>query len=94
MLLEAGTQSPTVVQASLISDLMLALHRPDIDVVILNSAPPLLKERVISRGRLLYARDEDARVQFEVAARREYFDTQPLRDAQDRALLDRYAGGR
>jgi hypothetical protein len=23
--------------------------------------------------------------------RREYFDTQPLRDAQDRALLERYA---
>jgi len=94
VLLEAGTPSPAVVQASLISDLMLALHRSDIDVVILNSAPPLLKERVISRGRLLYCRDERARLHFEVATRREYFDTQPLRDAQDRALLNRYAGGR
>lgn len=91
VLLEAGTPSPGVVQAALISDLMLALHRSDIDVVILNTAPPLLKERVISRGRVLYCRDERARLDFEVAARREYFDTQPLRDTQDRALLDRYA---
>jgi hypothetical protein len=70
---------------------MLALRRSDIDVAILNAAPALLKERAISRGRLIYCRDEVARVRFEVAARREYFDTQPLRDAQDRALLDRYA---
>jgi len=91
VLLESGTPSPGVVQASLISDLMLALRRSDIDVVILNSAPPLLKERAISRGRVVYCRDERARLQFEVAARREYFDTQPLRDAQDRALLARYA---
>jgi hypothetical protein len=68
---------------------MLALHRSDIDVVILNTAPPLLKQRAIA-GRVLYCRDELARVRFEVAARREYFDTKPLRDAQDRALLERY----
>jgi predicted nucleotidyltransferase len=86
--------SPGIVQASLISDLMLALRRSDIDVVILNPAPPVLKERAISRGRVLYCRDERARVQFEVAVRQEYFDTQPLREVQDRALLDRYAGGR
>ena len=90
VLLEPDTPSPGTVQATLISDLMLALHRSDIDVVILNAAPPLLKQRAIS-GRLLYCRDELARVRFEVAARHEYFDTKPLRDAQDRALLERYS---
>ena len=92
VLLEAGVASPGTVQAALISDLMLVLRRSDIDVVILNAAPLLLKERAISRGRVLYCRDALARVRFEVAARREYFDTQPLRDVQDQALLDRYAG--
>jgi predicted nucleotidyltransferase len=81
--------SAGAIQVTLISDLMLALHRSDIDVVILNTAPPLLKQRAIS-GRLLYCRDELARVRFEVAARHEYFDTKPLREAQDRALLERY----
>jgi predicted nucleotidyltransferase len=89
VLLEPDTPSPGTVQVALISDLMLALRRSDIDVVVLNSAPPLLKVRAIS-GPLLYCRDELARARFEVAARREYFDTKPLRDAQDRALLERY----
>ena len=94
VLLAPDTPSPGSVQAALISDLMLMLRRSDIDVVVLNAAPPLLKERAISRGRLIYCRDDVARVRFEVAARREYFDTQPLREAQDRALLDRYAAER
>jgi hypothetical protein len=91
VILEPHVASPGNVQARLISDLMLALRRSDIDVVILNAAPPLLKERASSRGRLIYCRDAVARIRFEVAARREYLDTQPLRDAQDKALLDRYA---
>ena len=91
VLLEEGAPAPGEIQIALISDLMLALRRSDIDVAVLNHAPPLLKQRAISRGRLLYCRDDNARVTFEVAARREYFDTQPLRDLQDRALLDRYA---
>ena len=92
VILEPGLASPGTVQAQLISDLMLVLRRSDVDVVVLNTAPPLLKERAISRGRLLYCRDEIARVRFEVAARREYFETQALRDLHDRALLDRYTG--
>ena len=92
VVLEPDRASPGLVQANLISDLMLVFQRSDVDVVVLNTAPPLLKERAISRGRLLYCRDDLARVHFEVATRREYFDTQPLRDAQDRALLARYGG--
>ena len=91
ILLEPNVPSPGTVQAHLISDLMLVFQRSDVDVVVLNTATPLLKERAISRGRLLYCRDDLARVRFEVATRREYFDTQPLRDAQDRALLARYS---
>ena len=60
VLLEPGTPSPGTVQVELISDLMLVLCRSDVDVVVLNTAPPLLKERAIS-GRLLYCRDEHAR---------------------------------
>jgi predicted nucleotidyltransferase len=94
VLLSPGVESRGLLRATLISDLMLALDRSDVDVVVLDDAPPLLKERVISRGRVIYCRDEAARVRFEVAARREYFDTRRLRAAQDEALLERYTGTR
>lgn len=91
VILDADTTAPGSIQVNLISDLTLALRRSDVDVVVLNTASPLLKERAISRGRVIYCGNPTARLRFEVAARREYFDTQPLRDAQDQALLDRYA---
>ena len=90
VLLDGGTVAPGRVQARLISDLMLVLKRSDVDVVVLNEAPPLLKQRAIS-GLRLYSRDEKARVQFEVETRREYFETQALRDVHDQALRERYA---
>jgi uncharacterized protein len=91
VLLSPTTGKPGETQAALISDLTLALGRSDIDVVILNNAPLLLRERAISRSRLVYCSDAVARLRFETATRREYFDTDPLRKVQDRALLDRLA---
>jgi predicted nucleotidyltransferase len=93
VLLEDGLSSPGAVQAALISDLMLVFRRSDVDVVVLNGAPPLLKQRATARGRLLFCRDPAARVRFEVSALREYLDTARLRELEDRALLERYAGG-
>jgi uncharacterized protein len=93
VLLSPTAETPGETQAALISDLMLVLGRSDIDVVILNTAPVLLRERAISRGRLIYCSNAVARVRFETSTRREYFDTEPLREVQDRALLDRLARG-
>jgi predicted nucleotidyltransferase len=94
VLLERGAATPGLVRVALISDLTLLLGRNDVDVVVLNTASPLLKERVISRGQLLYCRDDIERVRFEVAARREYFDTEPLRRLQDQDLIARYAASK
>lgn len=93
VILEDGVRSPGEVQAMLISDLMLALRRSDVDVVVLNAAPVLLRQRAIE-GRLVYCRDDSVRSRFEAATRREFFDTQSLREAQDRALLERHTLGR
>lgn len=49
-----------------------------VQLVILNNAPPDLVHRVLSDGRLLLERDRAARIRFEVRARNEYFDLQPL----------------
>jgi len=46
----------------------------DVDLVLLNDAPPLLKYQVIKHGRLLFSRDERVRVMFEAKSLCEYLD--------------------
>lgn len=61
----------------LIADLGSALHRSDVDVVILNQASPLLAHRVLSKGRLIFERSPSARVQFQVRTASRYLDVIP-----------------
>jgi predicted nucleotidyltransferase len=61
----------------LISDLGSALHRPDVDVVILNEAPPLLAHRVLSKGKLVFERSASARIRFQVMTANRYSDLVP-----------------
>jgi predicted nucleotidyltransferase len=48
----------------LMADLGSALHRSDVEVVILNQASPLLAHRVLSRGSLVFERSASERVRF------------------------------
>lgn len=50
----------------------------EVDVVVLNIAPPLLQYQVLKHGRLLYERDRSARVNFEVRVGKVYADLQPM----------------
>ena len=50
----------------------------EVDVVILNTAPPILQNQVLRHGRLLYERNQRARVDFEVRAGQVYADRQPM----------------
>jgi predicted nucleotidyltransferase len=69
--------------------LMSIFRSNNIDLVILNDAPPLLTyEGVIRRGRLLFEKDRLARIRFEVRAFQEYVDTAPLREVQNRYLKE------
>jgi uncharacterized protein len=58
------------------------LHRDDIDFVILNDAPPLLRYEVVMGGRRLFARDDEAAEEFEYRAVLRYLDTEYLRRMQ------------
>jgi len=53
------------------------LDRPA-QVVVLNTAPVGLVHRVLRDGVLLLDRDPSTRIRFEVRARNEYFDLQPI----------------
>ena len=76
-------------QLDLIGELTSLFHRNDVDVVILNQATPVLAYEVVCSGQVLYEAEPGTRVDYEVAALRRYADTKPLRQLQDRRLLER-----
>lgn len=89
---EAALQRPGFgVQAALGSELQAALGRADVDVVILNRAPPLLYHRVLRDGIRLLVRSEPATATREGQALSRYCDFLPqLRkiEAAHRARID------
>jgi hypothetical protein len=58
-------------------ELGAALRRNDVQLVILNDAPPLLAHRVLSRGVLVFERSRAARVRFHVQTASRYADMVP-----------------
>jgi len=75
-------------------ELMELLHEDNIDLVILNEAPPLLKHRVITRGKVIFCRDEQTKTGFEARAILEYLDFKPVLDLQYRYLKRRLEEGK
>lgn len=59
---------------TLASDLMEGLGRNDLDLVILNDAPPFLAFQAIQPGVVLFSRDELARTRYEARTMSLYFD--------------------
>lgn len=59
----------------------------EVDVVILNTAPPILQHQVLQHGRLLYERDRRTRVDFEVWAGKIYADLKPMNDFFTKVLF-------
>ena len=55
------------------------VKRP-VQVIVLNTAPADLVHRVLRDGVLLLDRNPSARIRFEVRARNEFFDLQPILD--------------
>ena len=71
-----------------------ALRSDHLDLVLLNEAPPLLRDRVIRYGRVIFCRDEPARIEFEVRTMREYLDFKPYRDLYAKEMLKQIREGR
>lgn len=71
-----------------------ALNTDEVDIVMLNRAPPLLRHRAVRDGKLLVERDPDARVRLDARALLDYLDTKPLRAEMSRGLRKRIQEGR
>lgn len=78
---------------NLIAEAMRACRRPDVDVVLLNKATPLLAYEVVRSGKLLFERDHERRVEYEVRAMQHYLDSKPLFATADRYLKRRLREG-
>lgn len=81
-------------QLRLAGDAGHALRTDEIDVVMLNHAPPLMRHRAIRDGKRLVERERDERVRLETRAILDYLDTAPLRAALGRGVRRRMREGR
>jgi uncharacterized protein len=60
------------------------LRRDDVDLVLFNRAPPLLKYEIVGTGKRLFSRDDGALDRLEARAALQCFDTAYLRETQRR----------
>jgi hypothetical protein len=89
-----GATRSLAYRLKLMTDLGAALHRSDVDVVILNDAPPLLAHRVLSTGKLVFERSAADRVRFQVKVAGLYADEVPMFETQIRYLKKHAREGR
>lgn len=94
VLLDAEAARNGVASLTLVGKLVDACGREDVDVVILNGAGSIIKDRVVRDGRLVFARSEPERLRFETSALKEAFDFEPFSRVYDDALFAQLAGGR
>ncbi|MCL4377170.1 MAG: nucleotidyltransferase domain-containing protein [Actinobacteria bacterium] len=66
-------------KAEIITDLMKFLKTDRVDLVLLNSAAPLLRHRVIYFGKLIYNINEKERINFQVETINRYVDYKHLK---------------
>lgn len=71
-----------------------ACGREDVDLVVLNNAGPTLRDRVVRRGKLVYARSASERVRFEAHAVKKALDFQYFARAYNDHLFQQLATGR
>jgi len=61
-----------------------------VDIVIMNTAPPFLKHRIIKTGKVLFDRNKRLRTRFTANAIIEYLDYKPIEDICLKAVAGRF----
>jgi len=81
-----GIENPLEYELSIAVELERCLGK-EIDVRILNDAPPAFRYRVVSRGEVILSRDEEKRLSFVERTVEEYLDFEPMERSAMRELL-------
>lgn len=79
---------PVDIQLQIMSDLEMFLKKR-VDVVLLGSADPILEHQIRKQGIILIDKIPNARIAYETAARKKYFDFTYRHDNYMKALKDR-----
>lgn len=61
--------------------------KKEVDVVVLNTSPLFLKYVVLKEGKLVFERDKEKRIDFELKTTNEYFDFKPILEKYYQRLL-------
>lgn len=77
----------------IIGGLMDRLHTDEIDVLVLNQAPPVLCYQVLRTGQVVYYRDRQAMLNFRVRTLNTYFDLKPMLDHYRKVFFDHILEG-
>lgn len=86
-------EGPYGYRAEMLAVLMKTLRTNQIDLVILNDAPPFLTFQVVRYGKLLINRSEAKRIDFHVKTIAKYIDVKRLFDIQHQYLSKRLKNG-
>ncbi len=89
--LEPAAARSAEVRVRLLEAVQNVSGREDVDLVILNTAGPIIAHRVVRGGRLVYTRSEADRVSWEAMAIKRALDFEPYSRQYDRALLEQLA---
>jgi uncharacterized protein len=81
-------------QLRLMAEAAAVLGTDEVDLVVLNDAPPLLQHRAMRARLPLVERQPKVRVRLEAGAQLQYLDTKPLREEIARGLHERLAEDR
>ncbi len=93
VVLDPATPQPDLRRDDLNARLMQLLRRNDVDLVLADRAPPLLRHRILRDGVCLLAREPVEATRFAVQALHDFEDTRPLRDIAYAALQRRLTSG-
>jgi predicted nucleotidyltransferase len=87
----AMKHAPLSYRADLIAEAGAELETFEVDVVILNNAPPALAHNVITKGKLIFERSRSARIAFQVRNLNRFLDLEPMHRIQVGYMKKRYS---
>lgn len=70
----------------LISEISRVLKK-EADILILNTAPLFLKYVAIKEGKLIFSKNEEKRIDFELKTTNEYFDFKPVLEMYNQRII-------
>ncbi|MEJ2567858.1 MAG: DUF86 domain-containing protein [candidate division WOR-3 bacterium] len=79
-------KNPYGYKAELLAKLISVLSFNDIDFIVLNEAPLLLKHRIVQSGREIYTKNEKLSTQFRVKVMEQFLDLKPAVEEGERNI--------